>query len=74
MLKRRLSRTAAEDVDWDSLGSTAVGLNYAEVTGVANDVLKDALIHQRTLIDEEKIRELLDERQKIAEKLDQRQA
>ena len=51
-----------------------MGLNYAEVTGVANDVLKDALIHQRTLIDEEKIRELLDERQKIAEKLDQRQA
>ena len=74
LLKRRLARTAAVDVDWDSLGSTAVGLNYAEVTGVANDVLKDALIHQRTLIDEEKIRELLDERQKIAEKLDQRQA
>ena len=69
LLKTRLLHTATKRIRWQSLGEVALGLNYAEVTRAANEVLKDALIHQQTKIGEAEIRKMVNERKKIAEKL-----
>ena len=52
-----------------TLAAKAVGLNYAEITCAANDVLKDALIHKRERVNEADIREMLAERRSITDKL-----
>lgn len=69
LLKTRLAHIATKRIRWRSLGDDAVELSYAEVTRAANEVLKDALIHQRAKIGEAEIRVMINERQKIAEKL-----
>lgn len=69
LLKTRLIRTATKKVPWRSLGDDSLGLNYAEVTHVANEVLKESLITQQTEIGEVEIRKMVNEKKKIAEKL-----
>lgn len=69
LLKMRLAYAATKRVRWRTLGEDAFGLNYAEVTHAANEVLKEALIHQQTVIGEAEIRKMLNERKKIADKL-----
>ena len=69
LLKTRLARTATKRVRWRSLGDDGLGLNYAEVTRAANEVLKEALIQQTSQIGETEIRAMINERKKIAEKL-----
>ena len=69
LLKRRLSRAVTKKVRWRSLGDDGLGLNYAEVTRAANEVLKEALIQQTSTIGEAEIGAMINERKKIAEKL-----
>ncbi len=69
LLNTRLARTAVTRVSWTRLAEAAAGLSYAEVTRAADEVLKDALIHDRERIREAEIRAMLEERQKIAERL-----
>ena len=69
LLKTRLGRSAAEGVGWRSLADVAAGLSYADVTRAADEVLKDALIHERTHIGEADVRIMLAERRNISEKL-----
>ncbi len=69
LLKTRLAGTALKKTRWGTLAAVAVGLNYAEITRAANDVLKDALIHQRKRVNEAGIREMLAERRSITHKL-----
>ena len=69
LLKRRLAGNAVMRVRWTSLAEVAEGLNYAEVTRAANEVLKDALIHRRAKIGEADIRAMLAERKTIADRL-----
>ena len=69
LLKTRLARTTTKKVRWRCIGDEALGLNYAEVTHAANEVLKEGLIHQQTEIGEAEIRKMVNERKKIAEKL-----
>lgn len=69
LLKTRLAEAALKKTRWGTLAAKAVGLNYAEITRAANDVLKDALIHQRKRINEAGIQEMLVERRSITDKL-----
>ena len=71
LLKARLAGSAVGRVRWTSLAEAAAGLNYAEVTRAANEVLKDALIHQRARVRETDIRVMLSERKTIADRLNE---
>ena len=61
LLKTRLGPAASRDIAWSDLAGRAVGLSFADVARVTNDVLKDALVGQRDLIQEEEIRAVIDE-------------
>ena len=69
LLRARLSESTLKRVRWTSLAETAAGLNYAEVTRAANEVLKDALIHRRSRVGEADIRIMLEERKSISDRL-----
>ena len=69
LLKRRLSKNTLEKVLWKSLAETAIGLSYAEVARVADEVLKEALICRREHVRKSDIRTMLDERRLIAKTL-----
>ncbi len=69
LLRTRLLRSALKQVRWTNLAQTAAGLNYAEVTRAANEVLKDALVRQRARVGEADIRLMLEERCSIANRL-----
>ena len=60
---------AVKGVRWGNLADLAVGLSYAEVTRTTNEVLKDALIHERARVHTEDIRTMLTERKSVAQKL-----
>ena len=68
LLRTRLSPHSAR-VRWRMLGEEAQGLSYAEITRAANDVLKDALIHDHGKCRERAIRSMLQERKAIAARL-----
>lgn len=69
LLKARLQRSSEKDVGWKQLAKDALGLSYAEVARVCDEVLKDALIHQRETVSQAEIREALIERRQAAEQL-----
>ena len=72
LLRRRLAENVVMPVEWSHLAEAAEGLNYAEVTRATNEVLKDALIHQRTKVRETEIRIMLAERKNTANRLSSR--
>ena len=74
LLRTRLASEAVKRIRWRSLATLAAGLSYAEVVRAADEVLKDALIHERPLVHEADIRVMLKERQAIADKLSASQA
>ena len=69
LLRARLAGSAVARVRWTILAGAAEGLNYAEITRAANEVLKDALIQGRAKIREADIRAMLSERMVIADRL-----
>ena len=69
LLRTRLASGAVKRIRWRGLAALAAGLSYAEVVRAADEVLKDALIHERTLVREADIRVMLKERLAIADKL-----
>ena len=73
VLTTRLASQAVKRIRWRSLADLAAGLSYAEVVRAADDVLKDALIHERAPVREADIRVMLKERRTIADKLAARQ-
>ena len=74
LLKSRLAGAAVKRVRWRSLAVLAAGLNYAEITRAANDVLKDALIRQCTQVRESDIKTMLNERRNISVRLAENRA
>ena len=70
LLKARLSRSVDDSVSWDSLAKSAIGLSHAEVTRAADEVLKAALMEERSP-KEADIRIMLEERKNIARKLNE---
>ena len=69
LLRSRLARCAVKGTSWKRLARHALGLSYAETTRAADEVLKDALIHDRERVKETDIRLMLEERQQIGQKL-----
>ncbi len=74
LLKTRLVGTALKKTRWLTLATSAVGLNYAEITRATNEVLKDVLIRKRARVYEEDIQAMLAERKSIADKLSKKKA
>ena len=74
LLRTRLSESTVKRVRWTSLAENAAGLNYAEVTRAANEVLKDALIRRRDRVGETDIQTMLEERKSIANRLNEKTA
>ena len=68
LLKTRLSGSADKGVLWERLADLAKGLSYAEITRAADEVLKDALIHDRVRIQAEDIQSMISERKSVAER------
>jgi SpoVK/Ycf46/Vps4 family AAA+-type ATPase len=69
LLKARLSRFAVKGTSWKRLANHAHGLSYAEATRASDEVLKDALIHDRERVTEAEIGTMLEERKYIGQKL-----
>jgi SpoVK/Ycf46/Vps4 family AAA+-type ATPase len=69
LLRARLVRFSSKGVSWKRLADSAVGLSYAEVTRAAEEVLKEALIHDREHVTEVDIQKTLIERQGFAGRL-----
>ena len=69
LLKVRLAGATVKGVRWKGLAAFAAGLSYAEIARAANEVLKDALIEDRDVIDEGEIRKMLAERKGVAARL-----
>ena len=69
LLKTRLGPAASRDTAWSDLAGGAVGLSFADVARVTDDVLKDALVGQRQRIHEQEIRAVIDERKAVSNRL-----
>jgi SpoVK/Ycf46/Vps4 family AAA+-type ATPase len=69
LLKAKLRRIAEKRVSWTKLADDALGLSYAEVTRVSEEVLKDALIHERETVSQADIHQMLIERREAAGRL-----
>ena len=69
VLRARLASETEKGIGWQSLAGLAAGLSYAEVVRAADEVLKDALIHERPRVCEEDVRVMLEERKNIAARL-----
>jgi len=69
LLRARLHQFSAKGISWKKLSEFAAGLSYAEITRVAEEVLKEVLIQDRETITNTDVRQTLMERQKISGKL-----
>jgi SpoVK/Ycf46/Vps4 family AAA+-type ATPase len=69
LLRARLMRFSVKGVSWKRLAESTAGLSYAEVTRTAEEVLKEALIHDRERVTEDDIRKTLVERQGLVSRL-----
>lgn len=72
LLRMRLMHSSAKGVSWKRLAEFAAGLSYADIARAAEEVLKEALIHDIDLVTEADIRKILVERQDVAGKLNKK--
>jgi len=72
LLKARLARYSTKGVSWKKLAEEATGLSYAEISKAAEEVLKEALIHDQDQVNEAGILKTLDERQILAGRLNKK--
>jgi len=69
MLRTRLYRFRTKDIAWGELALIGEGLSYADLAGTADEVVKDALIHDQQFVTQAEIASALQERRELAEKL-----
>lgn len=50
LLKNKLSTFKLNDIDWSLITKEAKNLSYADISRVADDAIKDAIIHDKTSI------------------------
>lgn len=62
VLKSKLSYFHSPKLRWSHLAAVAEGLSHAEITRVAEEAIKDAIIHDRTKITEREVERILKER------------
>ncbi|MEO5352023.1 MAG: ATP-binding protein [Magnetococcus sp. XQGC-1] len=64
-LQSRLVNFKLGEIRWESLAEMADGLSYADITRSSEDVIKDAIIHDRGSIAEDEIKAMLQERKAV---------
>ena len=69
LLRTRLAPYATRDIAWSDIAGCAVGLSFADVARVTNDVLKDALVGQQERIQAEDIRSMIAELKTVSNRL-----
>lgn len=69
MLRTRINLFRTRDIAWGELARIGEGLSYADLARTADEVVKDALIHDQQFVTETEIASALRERRDIAEKL-----
>lgn len=69
LLEARLGHRTESHISWESIGSLAAGLSFADITQAANEALKDALIHKRPWVRKQDIVATLTERTMTMERL-----
>ena len=69
LFKSRLSGFTTKNISWKHLAETSIGLSYADIARVAEDVLKEALINKRKSIRKSDIIKIIEERKEIASNL-----
>jgi SpoVK/Ycf46/Vps4 family AAA+-type ATPase len=72
LLRMRLLHFTTKGVSWKRLAESTAGLSYADIARAAEEVLKEALIHDIGLVTAADIRKMLVERQDVAGKLIQK--
>ena len=61
-LKTKLGAFKTQRIQWPRLATLARGLNYADITRACEDLIKDALIHERTFVTHTEIAHALRDR------------
>jgi SpoVK/Ycf46/Vps4 family AAA+-type ATPase len=61
-LRARMREFSDKGMDWKSLGTEAGGLSYAEVARAADEAIKEAIIHDRTVVSQTELARALSER------------
>lgn len=61
-LRARMREFAESDIDWQALGAKASGLSYAEIARAADEAIKEAIIHDRTVVSHAEVMQALSER------------
>ena len=69
LLEARLGRLAVSGTPWKVLAEEAIGLSYADVADVSNEVLKSALIEDNSQVCVRLIRDMLAQKKDIANRL-----
>lgn len=61
-LRARMREFAGDDIRWEALGAKASGLSYAEIARAADEAIKEAIIHDRTVVSHAELAQALSER------------
>ena len=69
LLKTKLLSFSPPTVDWEHLADHANGLSYAEITRAVEEAIKDAIIHDCSILSEQELGRALSERRAINERL-----
>jgi AAA+ superfamily predicted ATPase len=65
LLKSKLTNFKISKIRWPDLATLAEGLSYAEIARAAEESLKDAIIHDKNMISETDLKNMLEERRAI---------
>lgn len=68
LLKSRLGSVAVKEMGWKKLAEIACGLSYGDIVQASDEALKDALINERTLVNEIDTERMLNERINMTKK------
>jgi SpoVK/Ycf46/Vps4 family AAA+-type ATPase len=69
LLRDRLCNYSTDSLNWKTLGDISVGLSFADITRVAQEIIKDSLIDSQDAISEKRLREAIQERHEAVERL-----
>lgn len=69
ILKSRLAEFKPKRLAWKKVAVAALGMSYAEISKAIDESLKDAIIHDKTSVEEVDLLSMLEERRQISGRL-----
>lgn len=69
ILKSRLAEFKPKRLAWKKVALAALGMSYAEISKAIDESLKDAIIHDKTSVEEVDLLSMLEERRQISGRL-----